>query len=231
MADEKAVPRAELAKLLGLPPDSSDAELQKAMADLVAHQKAAEAESVAAPAEQGLQAEDKRIVAAAINAGKLPANRASFWIDACKRDRARNRAVIAMISPSAWVPERVAVDSEMERVHNKVMASLGYEPTVTGGGAAPPPPAPAGRYDAHGFPVANVPSPVVLQKRATDPADWTWQQRSDFFQRNILGGKFKEGTKPPPPLGDVIYWPSPSDTASFDEATGEWVEKNPYREI
>ena len=42
--------------------------------------------------------------------------------------------------------------------------------------------------------------------------------------------RFWPGTEPPPP-GDVVYIPSPNDVARFYESTGQWVEKNPFREI
>ena len=72
----------------------------------------------------------------------------------------------------------------------------------------------------------DVPAPVLLRK-GTDPADWTPEQQYKNFVHN-LGGKFATGV-PKPPGGDVIYQPSPNDVVEFRD--GQWVEKNPYREI
>jgi hypothetical protein len=82
--------------------------------------------------------------------------------------------------------------------------------------------------DKHGFPMLDMPAPVVI-KPGTPPEQWTKRQIEDAMLRR-LGQKFWPGTQAPP-KGDEIYWPSPNDVARFDEATGEWVEKNPYREI
>jgi hypothetical protein len=60
-------------------------------------------------------------------------------------------------------------------------------------------------------------------------ADWTPRQAQDAMLRR-LGRRFWPGTEPPP-LGDVVYIPSPNDVARFYESTGQWVEKNPFREI
>lgn len=229
MADEIAVPTAKIAELLGLPPDTPESELRQAMADLLAAHEAREADAIAAAAEQRLQAEDKRIVAAAINDGRLPADRATFWLDACKRDRTTNRAVISMLAKGLPPAAKVAADADLQRVHGKVMAGLGL-PTnplrsveAAGGfGQQPGETLPA--------PYRNpaCPAPVVIQK-GTSPADWTPKQTQDAMLRR-LGPRFFPGTEPPP-KGDVVYVPSPNDVSAWDEASGTWIEKQPYREI
>jgi hypothetical protein len=117
------VPRTEVCKLLGLPSDVDEetlnAEFQKAITRLNA---AKEAEAIAA-AEARLVDEDKRIVAAAVAAGKFGPQRAQFWIDACKRDRANNRAVIASLHPV--LADLAGIDPEAERVQAQIMARLG----------------------------------------------------------------------------------------------------------
>src|ERR1700739_2969522 len=95
---EIQVPRAELAELCGLPADSTDEELRKRMAELIAAHEAREAKAVADAAEQHLRDEDERIVNAAIAAGKFGPQRKQFWIDACARDRS-NRQLIASLHP------------------------------------------------------------------------------------------------------------------------------------
>jgi hypothetical protein len=109
----------------------------------------------------------------------------------------------------------------------RTLAAAGHEPTVIGGGAAPPP-APAPVLDAFGFPLPQIPAPVVI-KQGVPVEQWTQRQREDAMLRR-LGPRFWPGTKPPP-AGDVVYIPSPNDTSSFDESTGQWREKKPYKEV
>lgn len=241
MADEIAVPTAELAELLGLPPDVDDATLRKAMAELLASveaREAREAEVAAAAAEQRLQAEDRRIVAAACNEGKLPASRIEFWCSALQQDRARNRAVIASLSPGIISStervsadgKRVAVDGDLERVHNKVMAQLGVPTNPLKSVAASGDPQADLRerevLDSVGLPTAQVPKPVVIQP-GTHPSQWTPKQAQDAMLRR-LGPRFFPGTEKPP-AGDVVYFPSPNDVVEFKD--GQWIEKRPYKEV
>jgi hypothetical protein len=231
MADEKAVPRAELAAMLGLPADTDDETLRRAMAELLASveaREAREAESVAAAAEQRLQAEDRRIVAAACNEGRLPSTRIEFWCSALQQDRERNRATIASLSPGTFMSTVQVAADDLDRVHAKVMAAWGV-PQPQKSVAASSPEALRERQvlDAFGLPVAQVPPPVLLRK-GTDPADYTREQQYQDFAHK-LGGKFTEGV-PKPPAGDVIYSPSPNDPYRWDESAGRFVEKIPYRE-
>jgi hypothetical protein len=231
-----AVPRAEVAELLGLPADTDDETLRKAMADLVAAHQAREAEAIAAAAEQRLVAEDRRLVIAACNAGKLPANRIDFWCGALQRDRVGNRAILASLAVGLPPTEKIADDAVVEGVHAKVLGRLGIstqlQRSVAATVAASASPVADAQerqvLDVLGLPTAQVPAPVLLSK-ATNPEDWTWQQKSDFFQRHILGGRFKEGTQRTPQVSDVYYQPSPNDPYEF--TNGEWVEKKPYKEL
>jgi hypothetical protein len=224
------VPRTEVCKLLGLPSDVDEetlnAEFQKAITRLNA---AKEAEAIAA-AEARLVDEDKRIVAAAVAAGKFGPQRAQFWIDACKRDRANNRAVIASLHPV--LADLAGIDPEAERVHAQIMARLGLAPQPPRTVAASGDPW-AGRreravLDEVGLPVAQVPPPVLIQK-GVDPADWTREQEYQYFSHKIGLGR-RLGV-PKPPAGDVYYQPSPSDPYRWDESAGRFVEKQPYKEL
>lgn len=224
------VPRAELCELCGLPADADDETLSRRMAELLAAREAGQAQAVAAAAEQQEIAQDKRIVAAAINDGRLPAERATFWLDALKRDRG-NRVIIASLAPGLKPAETVAADAESERTHTKLMARLGLAPEPRTVAASADPFADQRErqvLDAFGLPVAQTPAPVVIQK-GTDPADWTREQRADAMQRK-LGPRFHPGTKPAPPA-DVVYIPSPNDPYRWDGSTGQFVEKHPYREV
>jgi hypothetical protein len=123
----------------------------------------------------------------------------------------------------------VAADGDLTRVHNKVMAQLGIptEPrrsvaASSGFGAQPGESLPAA------YRMPDMPAPVVIQK-GVSPADWTPKQVQDARLRS-LGPRFFPGTQKPP-AGDVVYYPSPNDVSRFDEASGTWVEKHPYKEI
>ncbi|HUD59172.1 MAG TPA: hypothetical protein VMQ99_06695, partial [Acetobacteraceae bacterium] len=192
-----------------------------------------EARAVAA-AEAAACAEDRQIVAAAYKAGKFPASRIEFWTDALKRDRERNRAVVASLAVGIFPPEKIAVDTDLEQIHNKVLGKLGLAPTPQAprSVAASSSPVPAAREslrDMLGQPTSLQPPDPVLLSKGTNPDDWTWQQKSDFFQRHILGGKFAVGTRPTPQVGDTYYFPSPNDP--YEYVDSQWREKNPYKEI
>jgi hypothetical protein len=232
MADEMiAKPRAEVAKLVGLPADATDEELQEAMSSLLAALAAQEAQAVAAAAEAREVAEDRRIIAAAVADGRLPANRAEFWCTALKNgNRAANRAVVGMLTPGWRSPEQVAAADDLQRVHAKVMAQSGVVPqplrSVAASGDLQADLRERQVLDLFGLPVAQTPAPVLLRK-GTSPADYTPEQQYQNFAHK-LGGKFTEGV-PKPPGGDVIYQPSPNDVVEFRD--GQWVEKRPYKEL
>jgi hypothetical protein len=73
-----------------LSPNVDDATLNAAIERTIGQQKAREAAVIrateAARAEARLQDEDRRIVEAAIQQGKVHASRQQFWLDALKRD-------------------------------------------------------------------------------------------------------------------------------------------------
>jgi hypothetical protein len=98
--------------------------------------------------------------------------------------------------------------------------------TLRGGGTNPPP-APPAAVDNCGMPIAGIPEPVLLRK-GVDPATWTKEQEHNQFA-HLLGGKFAIGRPKPPNPHDAYYWPSPNDHSEL--VNGEWVEKNPYREM
>jgi hypothetical protein len=102
-----------------------------------------------------------------VAAGKFPKDRIGFWVDACKRDRPKNRAIIKVLASGILPPpaEKVAADGDLTRVHNKVMAQLGIptEPrrsvaASSGFGAQPGESLPAA------YRMPDMPAPVVIQK-------------------------------------------------------------------
>jgi hypothetical protein len=80
--------------------------------------------------------------------------------------------------------------------------------------------------DAVGLPVAQVPPPVVIQK-GVPVEERTQKQHEDVMLRR-LGPRFFPGTEKPPAT-DTVYYPSPNDVVEFKD--GQWIEKQPYREI
>jgi hypothetical protein len=69
---------------------------------------------------------------------------------------------------------------------------------------------------------------VVIKPGAT-PDQWTPKQIEDARLRS-LGPRFFPGTQAPP-AAPIVYLPSPNDTSYYDESTGRWVEKRPFKEI
>jgi hypothetical protein len=167
--------------------------------------------------------EDDRIIRAAVKARKISADSVRVWQHAIVADRAGTRRTLAEL-PAGWLGE----DPEREA---RIVAAAALDldrVNVKGGGTNPPPAAPVGPTDKFGFPVAGIPAPVVL-KKGVPPEQWTERQRQDAMLRR-LGPRFHPGTEAPP-KGDQLYFPSPNDVSRYDEASGQWVEKNPYREI
>jgi hypothetical protein len=99
--------------------------------------------------------------------------------------------------------------------------------TLRGGGTNPPPPPPRAAVDKHGFPVLDMPAPVRISE-GKPPETWTKEEQYRYLAHQ-LGGKFALGVPRPPRGEDGYYWPSPDDHSEL--VNGEWVEKNPYREI
>lgn len=177
--------------------------------------------------------EDARLVAAAANSGRISVDNVPQWMMAMKADRAGTRRTLASLAP-VWADMRRAagVDPEAEAVHSNVMGRLGLStgklrPARTveadsGFGRQP------GEVLPDPLPRPDIPAPVVIQ-RGKPQSEWTQREIEDYLQRK-LGQKFWPGTKPAPP-GDVVYIPSPNDTSFFDESTGHWVEKTPYKEV
>lgn len=86
----------------------------------------------------------------------------------------------------------MAVDHELEAIHGQVLARMGITPAFGGPRTVAAATAEenlsgltmnsAVPVDMLGFPIPKVPDPVRI-RRGTDPADWTWKQHSDHFQR------------------------------------------------
>jgi len=93
------VPRSKVLEVLGLPPNVDDATLKSALEQAIATQELRRSGAARASQEHALEAEDRRIVQAAVDAGKIGPQRAQFWMGALKSDRAANRALLASLAP------------------------------------------------------------------------------------------------------------------------------------
>lgn len=101
------VPRVKIVELLGLSPDVDDATLVAALNKAIAQQQAKNAE-------KQLEAEDRRIVMAAINDGKIGPNRREFWMGALKSNRADNRSILASLTAVPAALRRTAASANMQ---------------------------------------------------------------------------------------------------------------------
>jgi hypothetical protein len=238
---EIAVPRAELAEMLGLPADVDDEALRAAMDKVVADLEA-QRRAVAA---QDLHEADKGLVATAIAQRKIAPARQQRWLEGLKADREGTLRVLASLpGPPDISPRRGgAPDADLERAHNRVMASLGFKDAASSAQADTPRAVAAssgfgrqaGEVLPSPLPAPGIPPPVRI--RVGKPVkDWTQRERDDALQRK-LGPAFHGGTNPPPG-GDFLYFPSPSDHSEYvhnGDRTGFWREKSiqqqPYREI
>jgi hypothetical protein len=232
MAEKTVVPRAELVGLLGLSPDVSDEELQRELAGQLAAIKAAKEAQRVSAAEQRARAEDRGLVVAAHNDGRLSKGRIEFWCDALRRDREGNRAVLASLAPGPRPSQPLPVDPGVEAVHAKIVGRLAKPATATPpqplAAAAQPSIAPA-PTDGLGLPIPAVPAPVCIA-RGKDPQTWTYEERSNFFMHK-LGPRLSQGVPPPPPT-DRYYQPSPNDPYEWVETGdghGEFRPKSRYQ--
>jgi hypothetical protein len=109
-------------------------------------------------------ADDDKIIKAAVKVGKISGDYVRMWQYAMVADRAGTRRTLAEL-PAGWMGK----DPEHEA--RVVAAAAGHEPTLRGGGTNPPP-APPARVDDMGFPLPDVPRPILV-KKGVNPADYT----------------------------------------------------------
>lgn len=220
---------AELAELVGMKASDGLPAIQSRLNEVVAAAALERQRAQSGVHERWLQGEDSRLVAAAVNDGRVLAQSREKWLDALKADRETNRSLLASLTPVIPPSESVVVDAESERVHERVLASLGIRkmprastPPPT---AAPPQSSPATPvYDDLGLPIAPQMPDLVRISRGKPRSEWTAQEREDAALWK-LGPAFRAGLKPPP-VGDGYYLPSPNDATEF--VKGEWRPKDNY---
>ncbi len=229
MAEKIDVLRSTLTEMLRIAPNSDEATIRKAMREAIAANEATIAaqhrQAATSAEEQRLQAEDRRLVNAAHNDGRI-LNRED-WAQHLAADRVANRALLASLARGLRPDEQLVVDEELEASHRAVLRRLGIQSPPSAKSSAPRTVAAASNFDAVareravlddlGLPIAQVPPPVRIS-RGSDPSDWTERQRQDWALRQ-LGPQFRPGTKAPP-AQDVWYQPSPNDHSEYVEGEG-----------
>jgi hypothetical protein len=186
VGEQVAVPIQELIEMLGLPADATYEQIIAAMDEV-------SAQGEALKAERGLEAEDVRIVAAAIRDAKIPIDRHEFWLNALKRDRASNRALIASLG--AGIPTEAT-----SRAARALLATRSSRASAS--------PAPA---DADQRPVR-----IVTGK---DPQTWTAQDHDDA----ILAKLKTPGVKPPGTVSWYTPSPNQPTLVENGDGTGYWT--------
>jgi len=213
------VSQAELDKIaadIGLPAGSSMEAMLARAAELRGIAEAQKSAQKVAASQQQLVYQDKRLVNAAINDGRLTLASQQFWVDALGRDRAANRALLASLAPGLPPAHRIAEDESLETTHNAVMGRLGLAAApdrrqvaasvpITSAHPPTPPPAPR-RTDAEtdewGFPVRRIPD-LVLTQRGKPVSEYTHDDHYAVFAEG-LGLAFRRGA-PPVPKQDAYY--------------------------
>jgi hypothetical protein len=223
------VPRAEVVELLGLPADVSDEDLGRALTQAL--ESAGQAALVSA-AEAKARAEDRSIVTAAVNEGRLPATRIAFWLDALSRDRAGCRQVIASLAPG--IPPAVKIeDPDVEHARQGVMAALGRagvkEPPRRVDAAAAPLPAPEVAFDSIVGTMSTIPAPVRIV-RGKDPLTWSDAEKNNATARQMFPGI--RHLLPPDPGSAGTYLPTPNQPTlprQLPNGDMEWYPNPNYK--
>jgi hypothetical protein len=227
------VPRAEVVELLGLPADVSDEDLGRALTQALERQGTA---NLVSAAEAQARAQDRSIVTAAVNDGRLHPTRIAFWLDALQRDRAGCRQVLASLA-AGLKPAVPIADPDVEVGRQGVMASLKRAgivepPRPIAAAAAPlPPPGsalPQLSYDSLGMPIAPIPGRIQISPGK--PADqWTQQEMNNAVVAR-MAPQFR-GHFPTPKLPG-FYQPTGSEHSLPEmQADGsvEWHPNPHYR--
>jgi hypothetical protein len=200
------VDRVEVARLLGLPDDTDDETLSRVLADRF----------TTTEEERQARAEDRGLIAAAFNDGRISKGRIGVWEDAMRRDRGAAREVLACLMPGLPPKEPMSADAGVEAVHAQLMsrlspnasAGVAAPPKRTVGASAPPAVAPAPR-DGLGIEKPAVPAPVN-RSRGKHPSTWTDEERQNYLLHK-LGPRFSQGVPQPPAWTPHGYQPSPND--------------------
>ena len=183
-------------------------------------------------AEQRALAEDKSLVVAAVNDGRLAPTRIQFWLDALKADRAGCRQVIASLAagPKPAVPIE---DPHVEVARQGVAAALKRvgiaEPPRRVAAAPAPLPAPEVAFDSIGGALSQIPAPVRIV-RGKDPATWSDREMNDATAYQMFPGLRDRLPKPPGSAG--FYQPTgsePSLPVQQPDGTVEWAANPNYR--
>jgi hypothetical protein len=225
------VPRAEVVELLGLPADVSDEDLGRALTKAL---ESAGERALVSAAEGQARAEDRTIVVAAVNEGRVHPTRIQFWLDALQRDRAGCRQVIASLVPGLK-PAVPIEDPDVEVARQGVMASLkrmGVDPPPRQVAAAVAPlPPPGVVVDSIAGSLSQIPPPVRLTS-GKPPETWSKRERDDAFIHAAF--PMLRGAVPKPPGGEGVYLPSPNQPrlpVQLPNGDVEWYDNPNARSV
>lgn len=210
--------RNEIAKLVGLTPDASDATIRAAIAEVLASRRVDED---AARRERTLRAEDQRLVAAAIADGRILASRGQHWRHVLATSREANRALLASLASGVASPQRDVRASQAQSPNaelDHVLGMLGIPAANRASGtvhAAAPSPAQASPHVHAGTPL--IPMPPAQASPWTEPLlpqpkrpviEFTHKEMSDEMLRRALGHR---SSKYLPPRPENWHYVGPND--------------------
>jgi hypothetical protein len=212
MMSKVSVPRAELAALVGLTADADDETLQKAIDEKLIETNT---QRVAASAAQ-LEADDRRLVEAAIQQGKFGPSRREHWLHALKQDRDGAKSVIAVLAavPQAFTGQP-AFDPEIERV-SAITTGRPYEP-------APAPQAAVQAAAAQRAPSQRGTDPVTSMQELNAAIEADPQMHRAVWAIGGPGFGLKKPAEPMTAYPDVEEpWNPKPRLVVHDDGTGHW---------
>jgi hypothetical protein len=212
---------------LGLPSDSDDGTLLEKLDALAESTRRSE---VVSAAEREARAQDRRLVIAAVNDGRLTAKSIDLWCGAMQNDRAANRAVLASLAPGLPPAKKLVVDPDMESVYDRMMSPFGDRPLrsqVVAASSSPHGAAAAAMPDRRAFARPNaVCAPIPEDAEVTGRPPWTWSeaevQNAALWNQGFRGA----GINPPPSYG----WTVPPVPGSETDVENAWRGTGYYQD-
>lgn len=202
--------RNEIAELVGLKPDASDATIRAAIAEVLASRRDS---GDAARRERALVADDQRLVTAAIADGRILASRAQHWRHALATDREANRALLAVLAPALPPSLRDVRASQAQSPTaelDHILGKLGLPVTGPRGtvhaAAQSPAPAPSSPHVRASAPATQM-APAPRTSPFTEPLlpqpkrpviEFTHKEMSDEILRRVLGPRASRNVPPRP---------------------------------
>jgi hypothetical protein len=227
VAEKFTVPRAQVARILGLPSDADDGTLLEKLDALAESTRRSE---VVSAAEREARAQDRRLVIAAVNDGRLTAKSIDLWCGAMQKDRAANRAVLASLAPGLPPEKKLVVDPDMESVYDRMMSPFGDRPLrsqVVAASSSPHGGAAAAVPDRRAFARPNAISAPIPEDAVITAGrpPWTWTEE-EVRDAALWNQGFQAGVKPPPSYA----WEVPPVPGSEADVENAWRGTGYYQD-